>query len=264
MSSYTENIPDAKAEPPKLLIQPKVILDKEVKIILTRLVTPTKTNLQNNLMSPKGQETFEDTENVATFSKKCIHCQETLETENWNKHIELCQEVSKYIDEEINACLICDVPFDSRVKVFQHINENHMDIISAGVQTSSPQKSIANLDPLALSPTNQDSTVADLQTNFFLPDHNFTPPPTPESTPEKAEVDIGSKNDANQKVKTSSIIEEENIMKRCENCRVWLDRNFDDHIKSCKPSNNLQINRYGYKCKICSFEVKRITEDHAR
>ena len=128
MSSYTENIPDAKAEPPKLLIQPKVILDKEVKIILTRLVTPSKTNLQNNLMSPKGQETFEDTENVATFSKKCIHCQETLETENWNKHIELCQAVSKYIDEEINACLICDVPFDSRVKVFQHIHENHMDI----------------------------------------------------------------------------------------------------------------------------------------
>ena len=88
--------------------------------------------------------------------------------------------------------------------------------------------------------------------------------PHPESTPEKAEVEIGSKNDANQKVKTSSIIEEENIMKRCEHCRVWLDNNFDDHIKSCKPSNKLQINRYGYKCKICSFEVKRIMEDQAR
>ena len=57
----------------------------------------------------------------------CPYCQAKIDKENSKKHIELCQEASKFMDEQ--KCLICDVEFESTIKVTKHIKKEHLDII---------------------------------------------------------------------------------------------------------------------------------------
>ena len=41
--------------------------------------------------------------------------------------MELCKEALKYMDEQ--KCLICDIEFDSTLRVTKHIKKQHLDII---------------------------------------------------------------------------------------------------------------------------------------
>ena len=80
------------------------------------LDTSTDQNSINNQLNPQLNSCTE-----------CSLCKEMLDKSNWNKHTELCQEASKYMNGQ--SCLICEIEFDSITEVAKHIKKEHLDII---------------------------------------------------------------------------------------------------------------------------------------
>lgn len=60
-------------------------------------------------------------------SKICKHCDANVKNEDFNQHIDICKEIIKYL--EGNSCLVCDLDLDSKARAFEHVREEHLDII---------------------------------------------------------------------------------------------------------------------------------------
>ena len=54
---------------------------------------------------------------------RCVGCQEMVNKNEWNKHIELCIEASKYVADQM--CFICDLEFNSLVTLIDHVKKDH-------------------------------------------------------------------------------------------------------------------------------------------
>ena len=91
------------------------------------LDTSTDQNIINNQFNPQLNSKEENYLNQSNSSSECTLCKEMLDKSNWNKHTELCQEASKYINGQ--TCLICEIEFDSITEVAKHIKKEHLDII---------------------------------------------------------------------------------------------------------------------------------------
>ena len=91
------------------------------------LDTSTDQNIINDQFNPQLNSKEENCMNQSNSSTECTLCKEMLDKSNWNKHTELCQEASKYMNGQ--SCLICEIEFDSITEVAKHIKNKHLDII---------------------------------------------------------------------------------------------------------------------------------------
>ena len=64
---------------------------------------------------------------TTSSTKECTHCKEKVSKDDLNSHIELCKEITQFMEEQ--TCLICDIEFNSTSEVAKHIENNHLDII---------------------------------------------------------------------------------------------------------------------------------------
>ena len=91
------------------------------------LDTSTDQDIINNQFNPHLNSKEENYMNQSNSCTECTLCKEMLDKNNWNKHTELCQEASKYMNGQ--TCLICEIEFDSITEVAKHIKKEHLDII---------------------------------------------------------------------------------------------------------------------------------------
>ena len=80
----------------------------------------------NECLEKENNVSLQQLENMCTL-QECKHCHEMVDNDKLKRHIEICQEALKYLDEQ--TCLICDADFNAISEVFKHIKQEHLDII---------------------------------------------------------------------------------------------------------------------------------------
>ena len=105
-------------------LQPNTVL-QNIDIITNNLsdVQSVTRNQWNSLLVSE-KEDVQDKNNDCT---ECTYCKEMVGKNSWNEHSWLCQEASKYINEQ--TCMICEIEFQSATEVVQHTKKEHLDII---------------------------------------------------------------------------------------------------------------------------------------